>query len=214
MIPLLAALLMAAAPRPAAAQSSIARAYRTAKGGLGDPLTSARGRPPYEDEGPEGVEARDADAAPDRFRAVAPGLYRSAQPGRHNLAWLARFGMKTILDLRDPYTAKLERWEAWLVGIRGENVAMSGIFEPSFAQVDRALAVLTDPRTPRPILVHCLHGQDRTGVVIAAYRVAVQGWPPARAAAEAQSLGCCHLVTDDLKGFLVRYLRHRRRLGL
>jgi protein-tyrosine phosphatase len=38
-----------------------------------------------------------------------------------------------------------------------------------------ALRVMTDPAA-QPVLVHCKHGSDRTGVVVAAYRIVVQGW--------------------------------------
>lgn len=40
-----------------------------------------------------------------------------------------------------------------------------------------------------PVYVHCLHGQDRTGAVIAVYRHRYQGWAKERAFAEARSLG-------------------------
>lgn len=206
----LAAVLLAA-PGFAQAPSSqeLPRAYATAAGAVRNAFADMRGAAPFEDEPYEGVESQDADEAPRGFLLVSPGLYRSAQPKSGNLGWLARFGVKTILDLRDPVSGKLERWEAGKVGIGVESVPMSGISSPSFEQVDRALAVLTDPSLPRPLLVHCLHGQDRTGLVVAAYRAAIEGVDPATAAAEAQGLGCCHTVTSDLEGFLVRYLRHR-----
>ena len=162
---------------------------------------------PYPDE-KTAEKIVDAYAAPRRFHAVAPGLYRSGQPSRKNLAWLADHGIKSILDLRDPFTATLERVEGALDGIAVHSVPMSGLWQPSFKEIDRAMAVLTDPATPKPILVHCLNGQDRTGVVIAAYRVVAQGQSPERAAAEAKSFGCCHLVTFDLVRLLKRYRRH------
>lgn len=42
---------------------------------------------------------------------------------------------------------------------------------------------------PKPTLVHCQHGQDRTGLVIAAYRVRVMGWTKDSAMAEARDFG-------------------------
>jgi len=207
---LAAAVLLAAAPALAQAPAAdLPRAYAAARGAARDALSSLRGLAPYEDEDYPDAESEDRDVAPNRFRLVSPGLYRSAQPAPGNFAWLARFGIRTILDLRDPVSAKLERWAAGRVGIGLENVPMSGLRAPSFEQVDRALDVLTDPSTPRPILVHCLHGQDRTGVVVAAYRAAIEGAPVAAAVSEAQGYGCCHTVTRDLEDFLVRYLEHR-----
>jgi len=42
---------------------------------------------------------------------------------------------------------------------------------------------------PRPVLVHCQHGEDRTGLVIAAYRVRVCGWSKEQAWSEALKFG-------------------------
>jgi hypothetical protein len=41
----------------------------------------------------------------------------------------------------------------------------------------------------KPVLVHCQHGQDRTGLVIAAYRVNVHGWSKGQAMSEALAFG-------------------------
>lgn len=42
---------------------------------------------------------------------------------------------------------------------------------------------------PKPLLIHCQHGQDRTGLVCAAYRVRVCGWTKDQAMKEALSFG-------------------------
>lgn len=59
--------------------------------------------------------------------------------------------------------------------------------------VDQAdiLAFLQQAILPenQPMLVHCRHGADRTGTMIAAYRVVVQGWSKADALNEMQSGG-------------------------
>jgi protein tyrosine phosphatase (PTP) superfamily phosphohydrolase (DUF442 family) len=47
----------------------------------------------------------------------------------------------------------------------------------------RFLRAATDPER-QPLFVHCQHGADRTGIAVASYRVAVEGWSPADAAAE------------------------------
>lgn len=41
-------------------------------------------------------------------------------------------------------------------------------------QVLEALTVIAE--SPKPVLVHCLHGSDRTGTIVAMYRMVCQGW--------------------------------------
>ena len=45
----------------------------------------------------------------------------------------------------------------------------------------RSAALRQFRAAPKPVLVHCWHGSDRTGSVVAAYRIAFQNWTPAAA---------------------------------
>ena len=47
---------------------------------------------------------------------------------------------------------------------------------------------MSDPLN-QPVYVHCALGQDRTGVVVAAYRMDVDGWSFEDAEKEMQSFG-------------------------
>ena len=64
---------------------------------------------------------------------------------------------------------------------------MSNIFKPTVATVLAALQTLD--AAPKPVFVHCMKGQDRTGVVIAAYRIRRQGWTFDQAYQEMLSYG-------------------------
>jgi protein tyrosine/serine phosphatase len=48
-------------------------------------------------------------------------------------------------------------------------------WHPEEKEVVRFLRIVNDPKKT-PVLVHCMHGADRTGVMCATYRLAVQGW--------------------------------------
>jgi protein tyrosine/serine phosphatase len=130
----------------------------------------------------ESLEARDgrwavpiqAAGLPNLFR-VSPDIYRSAQPEAAGMHSAEALGIRTVLSLRtsntDPELAegtrlRLERAPAaaWNIGDQ---------------QVIAALRLIN--MAPKPILVHCLHGADRTGLVIAMYRLVFLGWSKARA---------------------------------
>lgn len=74
---------------------------------------------------------------------------------------------------------------------------------PEDAPVDRFLAIVSDP-TRHPVYVHCLHGVDRTGAMIAAYRIRRQGWTNHDALAEMEQFGA-HGVLHDLRRFVDRF---------
>jgi protein tyrosine phosphatase (PTP) superfamily phosphohydrolase (DUF442 family) len=135
---------------------------------------------------------------------VAPGIFRSAQPDAAALRALRQRGLRTVVVLRTKVPQE-EREAAARLGLELVHVPMDGAQMPSLEEVDRALSALLDA-SKRPVLVHCAHGEERTGAVIAAYRVVADGWEPAAAEAEALALG---FGFDDLAEFLVRYRDHR-----
>ena len=74
------------------------------------------------------------------------------------------------------------------LGMRYVNVPMSRLNPPTEAEIRRILALLEDA-TAGPVFVHCLRGADRTGAVVAAYRIDHDHWDNSRALKEALSLG-------------------------
>ena len=143
------------------------------------------------------------------FHEVEPGFYRSAQPAREGYARLKSLGVRTILTFKDDDAD--ERRAAGALGIKVSQVAMSGFRTPTFNQIDRALGLIATAQ--RPLLVHCERGRDRTGFVVAAYRVTVERASIEQAVAEAKSYGCCFALYEDLGQFLRRYRLHRRSPG-
>lgn len=71
-------------------------------------------------------------------------------------------------------------------------IVFSEIYIPWCALSVRDLNAVLDiiiASAPKPLLIHCQHGQDRTGLVVAAYRVQVWGWTKEQAMKEALSFG-------------------------
>ena len=150
--------------------------------------------------------ARAGDSEAPAPREVAPGIFRSAQPDLRGLRAVRERGVRTVVVLRTSIPRD-ERSAAAELGLELVHIPMDGTKLPSIEEVDRALAVVLDA-SKRPVLVHCAHGEERTGAVIAAYRVVVEGWDPAAAEAEAVELG---FGFDGLGDFLVRYRDHWQR---
>lgn len=123
------------------------------------------------------------------FHQVNRGLYRGAQPRKQGIEQLAALGIKTILNLRvtDDRTRDEER-EARASGLNFFNIPMEGLDRPKHEQVARALEIINDP-VNQPVFVHCKHGADRTGVVIAVYRMTHDGWTTQEALREAKRYG-------------------------
>ena len=59
-------------------------------------------------------------------------------------------------------------------GLAYEHITMKPWY-PEEKEAVRFLKIVTDPQHT-PVLVHCQHGSDRTGTMVALYRIAVQGW--------------------------------------
>jgi protein tyrosine/serine phosphatase len=115
-----------------------------------------------------------AAGLPNLFR-VSPDIYRSAQPEAAGMRSAEALGIRTVLSLRatnaDPEPAegthlRLERVPTDTWNIDDQHVIA-------------ALRLIN--AAPKPILVHCRHGADRTGLAVAMYRLVFQGWSKAEA---------------------------------
>lgn len=142
------------------------------------------------------------------FHQVNANLYRGAQPKQGGLRRLAELGIKTIVDLRGAGDrARAEEHEARALGLRYYNAPISWHGRPQDEQVERVLRIITAPEN-QPVFVHCAHGVDRTGLIVAIYRVARDGWTSAQAKAEAKRFGM-HWWKFGLKDYIHDYYRRR-----
>lgn len=131
-------------------------------------------------------------------------LYRGAQPNEQGLEELKKIGITTIVDLRaeDRPKSDWEKKEAERLGMHFVHIPIAGFAAPTNEEVVQFLSLVRSstpqdsgpPITlpngqPQKIFVHCLLGEDRTGVFIATYRMSVQKWPAAQAMREMYSFG-------------------------
>lgn len=108
----------------------------------------------------------------ENLHRFTPTMYRSAQPRIANVAALKALGIRTIVSLR---SFNDDRKVFAGSGIRLVRVPIN-TWSIDDAKVLRALVAIREAEKQGPVLIHCMHGADRTGVVAAAYRMAVQGW--------------------------------------
>lgn len=120
------------------------------------------------------------------FHQIDDNVYRGGQPTMDGYKYLAQIGVKTVVDLRESDTRSASEERAvTALGMKFVNVPMTGLTPPTNAQISQILSLLEG--TTGPVFVHCKRGADRTGAVIAAYRIDHDHWQNARALKEAMA---------------------------
>jgi len=117
-------------------------------------------------------------------------LYRGAQPRDAGLLQLKEFGITTIVDLRgeDKEKSDWEEKKSKSLGIHFVHIPVGDWSPPTNEQVAQFLSIFRD--SPREkVFVHCHYGDDRTGVFVAAYRMAFEKLPPEQALKEMYYFG-------------------------
>ena len=137
------------------------------------------------------------------FHQVNEHVYRGGQPAPDTWPALAKMGVKTVIDLRreDEHSTAEEAKAVAAAGMKYVNVPMKGVVAPTDAQIAKVLELLD---SQEPVFVHCKRGADRTGTVIACYRIAHDRWQRQQAMQEAKSLGM-GMVQLGLKRYIMTY---------
>jgi protein tyrosine phosphatase (PTP) superfamily phosphohydrolase (DUF442 family) len=129
---------------------------------------------------------------------VSPVLYRGAQPEAEGFAELGRLGVRTVVSLRAFHSDPSDVGD-----LRAESISFK-FWHPEDEDVARFLRIVTDPAN-QPVFVHCQHGSDRTGMMIAIWRIAVEGWTKDEALREMTSGPYGY---HENMAHLVRYVRN------
>ena len=137
------------------------------------------------------------------FHQVNEHVFRSGQPADGSWQNLAQLGVKIVIDLRRPdeHSTGAEAQAVAAAGMRYINVPMKGVVAPSADEMTKILSVLD---SPEKVLVHCHRGADRTGAVIACYRISHDHWQNQQALSEAKSLGM-RWTQMGLKKFILSF---------
>jgi len=131
----------------------------------------------------------DAPGVPN-FHQVNEHVYRGGQPAEAGWSSLAKLGVKLVIDLRPPteHPVLAEQRAVQAAGMRYVNVPMKGLGAPKGETVLKVLATMQSA-SDGSVFVHCKRGADRTGTVIACYRILHDRWENRKALEEARSYG-------------------------
>lgn len=123
--------------------------------------------------------ATEETAYPKNYHRVNADIRRSGQPDAHEMAFLFTVeGIRSVLNLRDHHD---DEDEIGRLDIRRFDIPLSA---GSITEDDLVRILLTVKRAPKPVLIHCLHGSDRTGAAVAACRIVLEGWSVEQAVSE------------------------------
>lgn len=141
------------------------------------------------------------------FHQVAPSLYRGAQPTEAGFLALSDLAVKTVVSLRwRKRRVESERRVVEGMGMRFISIPLNYWTLPSDNHVRQLLEIIDD-QSNHPIFIHCYHGADRTGVMVAMYRILRHHWSVQEAYKEMRICGFHRFVTAHFKLALWRLAR-------
>ena len=124
-----------------------------------------------------------------RFRQVSERLYRGGQPRAGGIDRLRELGINTVINLRGAsQRTKAEETEVRAHGLNYFNISLPNWARPQDTRVARILEIIAAPDSGK-VFVHCKDGVDRTGMIVAIYRMTHDGWNSSQALAEAERSG-------------------------
>lgn len=126
---------------------------------------------------------------------VTPHLFRGGQPKQAGYEHLKEMGIDIVVDLRLSGKGNEER-DVNKAGMKFVALPWHCLF-PRDEVFAKFLQLLHD-NPDKKIFVHCRYGDDRTGMMIAAYRMADEGWTAKEAREEMEKFGFHRLICPSL----------------
>jgi protein tyrosine/serine phosphatase len=159
----------------------------------------------------------------ERFQQVDERLYRGAQPTAEAFRRLRDLGVRTVVNLRMEADARKTGEQRTVESLGMRYVAIpvedGNFFTRSRRIPEEAIRdffATVEDNDRRPVFVHCHRGADRTGALVAFYRIARHGWDNQRALKEAREIGMrswYHGLHDQIARFSVTSLQLLRPTG-
>ncbi|WP_439890147.1 dual specificity protein phosphatase family protein [Ralstonia sp. 25C] len=132
---------------------------------------------------------------------ITPSLYRSAQLSKDDVPQLQKLGIKKVISFR-AFHSDSEILAGSGITLQRIPINTWNIRDTDMVTALKALRALDHEG---PVLIHCQHGADRTGLVSALYRVVYQGWTKEQALEELQHGGYgFHAIWQNITHYLQR----------
>jgi tyrosine-protein phosphatase SIW14 len=135
---------------------------------------------------------------------IAPGILRGNQPKPEGYETLRKMGIRTIINFR---TLHDEKAKVEIAGMSYVEYPISMLEKPKQSDIRKIVGMMADPAN-QPLYIHCALGQDRTGIIVAAYRMDIDGWSLQDAIDEMHAFGF-HEQWVHLKKFIIDYGKKR-----
>lgn len=140
------------------------------------------------------------------FGRVTENLYRGAQPSPEGFSQLKKLGIAVVVNFRDERgEQQKEQRAAEALGMRYVVIGWNARKEPTDAQVAEFLALVRE-NSQTKIFAHCHLGAERTGVMLATYRIAEDHWTAEQALAEMKAFHL-HFWLPHLKHYVSDFPR-------
>lgn len=105
------------------------------------------------------------------FHVVDSGVWRSSQPNRESIIRMREHGLHSIINLRGDDETDL--WEGKFADSLGINYYSKPLDATKKQDLNYLIEILSliEENMNQPVLVHCLGGKDRTGLLIGMYKL-------------------------------------------
>jgi protein tyrosine/serine phosphatase len=145
------------------------------------------------------------------FGVVNAQLYRGGQPEDAGFAELKKLGIDIVVNLRhEADDIARERALVEAQGMRYVSIPWRGKQDPSTEQIAQFLDLIRDNPDGK-VFVHCERGAERTGVMVASYRISRDRWAADQALAEMEKFGFRGLRFGHLKRFVREFAAQQGR---
>ena len=139
------------------------------------------------------------------FGEVTPHLYRGGQPKGTGYRHLKQMGIDIVVDLRLS-GEDTEKHDVTKAGMRYVSIPWHCLVPKDRVFAEFLKLLLDNPN--KKVFVHCRYGDDRTGMMIAAYRMGVEGWTPKDARKEMNKFGFNRMVCPSLEHYEKKFPDH------